>query len=123
MDARYTRIWTDADGETHFGEGADGLDVAEFAPPAPPMDVSAPRPAAAVRFIGAPAGWDSDPHPAPRRQFVVMLRGVVEAGTSDGEVRRFGPGAAVLLEDLDGKGHRTRVPGDEDWLAMVVVLD
>ena len=29
---------------------------------------------------------------------------------------------AVLLEDTTGAGHRTRVVGDEPWLAIVVVL-
>jgi hypothetical protein len=51
-----------------------------------------------------------------------MVRGIVEAATTDGEVRRFGPGEAVLLEDTTGVGHRTRVVGDEPWFAMVVVL-
>jgi hypothetical protein len=52
----------------------------------------------------------------------VMLQGTVEATTSDGETRQFGPGDAALLEDTHGDGHRTRVVGDEPWLAMVVVL-
>ena len=94
----------------------------DFAPPAPQLDLSAVAASEGVRFIGAPAGWDSPPHPAPGRQWVVMLRGTVEATTSDGESRRFGPGVAVLVEDTHGAGHRTRVVGDEDWLAMVVVL-
>ena len=51
-----------------------------------------------------------------------MVRGRVEATTTDGEARVFGPGVAVLLEDTNGTGHRTRVVGDEPWLALVVVL-
>ena len=31
-------------------------------------------------------------------------------------------GSAVLLEDTAGKGHRSRVIGDEDVLAIVVQL-
>ena len=27
----------------------------------------------------------------------------------------------MLLEDTSGEGHRTFIPGDADWLAMVVV--
>jgi hypothetical protein len=95
--ADYTRIWTDADGETHFGDESDPLELADFAPPAPPLGVSAPRPSCGVRFIGAPAGWDSDPHPTPHRQYEVMLAGTCEATTSDGEVRVFSPGDVVLL--------------------------
>ena len=94
-----------------------------------PLSGSSPRhregdvaDAATARFIGAPAGWDSPAHPAPARQWVVMVRGRVEATTTDGEARVFGPGVAVLLEDTNGTGHRTRVVGDEPWLALVVVL-
>ncbi len=123
MRADCTRIWTDDEGETHFVVASHPLELADFAPPAPPLGVSAVQAAADVRFIGAPAGWDSPPHPAPRRQLVVMLRGLCEATTSDGEIRLFVPGDVVLLEDTSGAGHRTRVPGDESWLALVVVLD
>ncbi|MEI7744871.1 MAG: cupin domain-containing protein, partial [Chloroflexota bacterium] len=95
---------------------------AEFAPPAPPLGVAAASPAESVSCIGAPPGWDSPPHPAPRRQWVVMLRGAVEATTSNGEARVFGPGVAVLVEDTSGRGHRTRVVSEEPWEALVVVL-
>jgi len=119
----FVRIVADETGGSRFVDGAEALALADFAPPAPPLGVSAMASASGSGFIGAPAGWDSPPHPAPRCQWVVMLRGTVEATTSDGEARRFGPGAAVLLEDTHGVGHRTRVVGDEPWLAMVVTLD
>jgi quercetin dioxygenase-like cupin family protein len=123
MRVPYVRIVDGPGGGTRFDDAAETLELADFAPPAPPLGVSAASPAASVAFVGAPAGWDSPPHPAPRRQWVVMLRGAVEASTSDGGTRIFGPGVAVLLEDTDplGAGHRTRVVGDTDWLAMVVV--
>jgi len=122
MQASWTRIYTDADGETHFDAGSTPMELRDFAPPAPPLELSDASAAREVRYLGAPAGWDSDFHPAPRRQLVVMLRGLVEAATTDGEVRVFAPGDVVLLEDTEGTGHRTRIPGTEDWLAMVVVL-
>jgi hypothetical protein len=123
MRTTHARIYADEAGETHFGEVTVELVTADFAPPAPPMRLSDAHPASDVRFLGAPAGWDSEPHPAPRRQYVVMLRGTCEAETSDGEVRRFPPGEVVLLEDTCGKGHRTRIVGDEDWLAAVVSIE
>ena len=118
----YVRIVDTPDGGTRFVDAAEALADAEFAPPAPPLGVSSGVAAESVSFIGAPTGWDSPPHPAPRRQWVVMLRGAVEATTSDGESRVFGPGVAVLVEDTAGVGHRTRVVSAEPWLAMVVVL-
>jgi hypothetical protein len=122
MEAPFVRIVATAGGGSRFVDEASPLADGDFAPPAPPLALGAVASAGSARFIGAPAGWDSPPHPAPARQWVVMLRGSVEAITSDGEARTFGPGAAVLLEDTTGVGHRTRVVGDEPWLAMVVVL-
>jgi len=122
MRMPYVRIVSNEAGETRFVDDATDLMDGDFAPPAPPLGLSPATDAEQVRFIGAPPGWDSPPHPAPRRQWIVMVRGAVEAITSDGESRRFGPGSAVLLEDTRGEGHRTRVIGDEPWLAVVVVL-
>ena len=48
------------------------------------------------------------PHNAPERLFIVSLTGRIEVEVSDGEVRRFGPGAVTLVEDTHGKGHITR---------------
>jgi hypothetical protein len=116
------RIVATSDGGSRFIDDTIDLVDGDFAPPAPPLGLGPVAGARSVRFIGAEAGWDSPPHPAPARQWVVMVRGIVEATTTDGEVRRFGPGDAVLLEDTTGGGHRTRVLAGEPWLAMVVVL-
>jgi len=51
------------------------------------------------------------------------LSGEIEAQTSDGEVRIFGPGSVTLLEDTTGKGHTSRVVGTEDVLLAVVQLE
>src|SRR5207248_9377721 len=50
---------------------------------------------------------------APRRQFVAAFTGTAELTASDGEARRFGPGARFSVEDLTGEGHRTRAVGNE----------
>ena len=53
----------------------------------------------------------------------VVLQGRIEARATDGTGFEIGPGDVVLLEDTWGVGHASRVVGDEDWLALVVVLD
>lgn len=121
MHSSIVRIIADTSGGSRFADAIDSFVPAEFAPPAPPLGVSEPSPATATRFIGAPAGWDSPPHPAPSLQWVIILRGTVEVRTTDGAVRRFGPGTAVHLEDTTGPGHATRVLPGEDWVAFVVV--
>ena len=83
--AHVTRIVTDGNGGTAFADADVTLELGDFAPPAPPMLRSEPVAARAVRFLGAAAGWDSPPHPAPARQYIVMLRGTVRC---DGVRRR-----------------------------------
>jgi hypothetical protein len=66
------------------------------------------------------AAFDSDPHPAPRKQWVVMLRGAIEVEVSDGTRRRFGPGELVLVTDTTGSGHITVTVGDPPVEALWV---
>jgi len=105
----YVRLFADDDGESHFSEEEMDLTSVDFAPPAPPLHLSAFAAAKQMAFVAREAGWFGDWHPAPRRQFYILLAGEVEAQASDGEVRRFRAGDIVLLEDTTGKGHTSRV--------------
>jgi hypothetical protein len=118
----YARIYADAAGESHFEDVVAPLAPVDYAPPAPPVNLSAPEPARAFVFMSAPPGWDGDWHPTPRRQIVFYLAGEVEVEASDGEARRFGPGGVTLGEDTTGKGHRSRVVGEVEALLAVVQL-
>lgn len=109
MKTQYVRLYTDADGESHFSDEEMELKSVNFAPPAPPVNTSAFTPAKHFVLLHAPAGWFGDWHPTPYRQFFFFLDGKVEVRVSDGEVRRFGPGSILLVEDTTGKGHTTRV--------------
>jgi mannose-6-phosphate isomerase-like protein (cupin superfamily) len=119
---QYVRIYEDHDGLSHFGDVDVPLSLADFAPPAPPLLVSTVTPATGAGFVTFPAGWRGDWHPAPRRQVFYVLAGEIEAETGDGETRRFGPGSVVLVEDVTGRGHCSRVVGDVDVVAGVVHL-
>src|SRR5687768_14412788 len=88
---KLVRVYSDAQGETHFGELDLELAPTAFAPPAPPLSVSAWWPASRYGFMGAPPGWDGDWHSAPQRLVTVYVTGEVEVTVSDGEVRRFTP--------------------------------
>lgn len=52
---------------------------------------------------------NTDAHPAPRRQLVIVLAGQFEIETTDGDRRMFAPGDVALFEDTTGLGHVTRV--------------
>ncbi len=119
---KYVRVYADAAGESHFEDVAVELTPVNYAPPAPMMELSAVVPATGFAFVRMPTGWDGDWHPTPRRQIFFYLAGEIEGETSDGEVRRFGPGSATLAEDTTGKGHRSWVVGDVDALLAVVQL-
>jgi hypothetical protein len=106
------RIASDATGQTHFESAAIVLDVQDYAPPAPAVAVSARLPASDIAFATLPPGYFGDWHPAPRRQYGLVLAGTLEIETGDGARRSFGPGAVFLLEDTAGQGHRTSVKGD-----------
>ena len=98
------------------------LEPVEFAPPAPPINLSSYNPATRYAFCVFPSGWFGDWHPTPRKQIFFLLSGKVEAQVSDGEVRRFCPDSVVLFEDMSGKGHATRVVGSTDAVMAVVQL-
>ena len=119
---RYTRIYSDSGGESHFDEQTVDLVPSNFAPPAPPLNVSAPIPTAQMVFISSPPDWLGDWHPAPRRQYWIQVAGQIDVEVSDGEVRRFDPGDIALLEDVTGKGHVTRVAGSGDMQGVFVQL-
>jgi hypothetical protein len=114
---RYTRIYNDDDGQTRFDDGEISFTSADFAPPAPPLDVSAAVPAREMMFIRFRAGWTDPTHPAPARQWMFVLSGRGES-TAGGETRSWGPGAVFLLEDTSPPGHGTTVI--EDAILAVV---
>lgn len=118
----YVRLFSDPDGESHLEDLRTSFSTVKFAPPAPPVDLSGFVPADRLTFLSVPSGWFGDWHPAPRRQYFLLLRGEMELQVSDGEIRRLKPGDVVLGEDTQGKGHRSRAVGTEDLIAAIVQL-
>lgn len=119
----FTRLFTDENGESHFEDVEIELLPVDFAPPAPPLNLSAFKEAKRFGFVNAPIGWYGDWHPTPKRQVFVYISGQIEAKVSDGEVRVFGPGSITLLEDTTGKGHTSRVVGNQEALCVVIQLE
>jgi hypothetical protein len=119
----YVRVIADEAGGSRFEEARAGMEPADFAPPAPPLDFAALGEAQTVAVIGGDPAWRGDAfHPAPARQFVFMLAGRGSITTSDGDSREFGPGSTFLLEDTHGKGHASRF-FDEVIVAVVRLAD
>lgn len=108
---QYTRIYNDADGQTRFEDLEISFASAEFAPPAPPLEVSVAQSARETLFIRFRAGWTDAAHPAPARQWMFVLSGRGES-TASGETRSWGPGSVFFLEDTSPPGHGTTVLED-----------
>jgi hypothetical protein len=119
---KYTRIYADETGESHFQDVEVKLEQVNFTPPAPPLNLSSFIPATQFAFCSFPVGWRGDWHPDPQRQIFFLLSGEIAGEVSDGEIRIFKAGVAVLGEDTAGKGHRSWVTSETDALTAVVQL-
>jgi hypothetical protein len=107
------RLYTGPDGQTHAQEvevkfGPNGTD---------PFKLAA---GAGAEIRRAPPGRVADWHVAPRRQYVITLSGHGEVELVDGTKIELGPGSIDLAEDLTGKGHITRVIGNEDRVTIAI---
>jgi hypothetical protein len=120
--AKYTRLYSDKQGASHFEDVEVEWNSTEYAPPAPPLDLSPFTAATQIGFMRAPAGWSSDLHPSSARNMFVVLTGEWAVTASDGETRTFSPGSVLLVEDITGQGHSSRVAGETDSLAVMVEL-
>ena len=109
----FLRIYADRDACSHFETEIISLELHDYAPPAPPLYLSSKELSVANMFLELPVGWDGDWHPTPVRQWLVLISGTCEFEVEDGEKRLQNAGDVVLLEDTAGKGHKTRVIGDE----------
>src|SRR5262249_14302795 len=108
----FIRLYTGKDGQTHIEE----LDLATH------PELTTLQNAKSIVFRTTKFGYFSDWHNAPRRQFVITLAGEVEIGPGAGTKHRYGPGHVTLAEDLTGKGHTTRVVGEQPRLTATIPL-
>ena len=106
------RLYTGPDGQSHI----EPIDLAQMPEWTKGLD------ATRISFSVWPVGRFLDWHPAPRRQFVIILSGQLEIGLGDGSKHVFGPGDARLVEDTTGQGHTTRVVSQEPVVTATIPL-
>jgi hypothetical protein len=127
----FTHLWADASGVSHFRD--ENLSFEAATPenptagttartnPDPEALVSLPlRGATGATFLYLKRAAVEDWHRAPRRMYLIAVQGMSEVTAGDGEVRRFGLGSIVLMDDLTGKGHITRAVGNVDHIALTI---
>jgi hypothetical protein len=120
-----THIFADSRGESHFADVEIPVTLAPVAAHLPPMSTSPAIASTHVQFVAVPpAVIARDWHPAPARQFVLLLKGELGVEVSDGETRAFTQGSIVFLEDTKGKGHKDHAVNDDELLlALIPVPD
>ena len=98
-----TRLFSDKNGESHF----ENIEI--------PLNddgeigfLSDKIPAKNLIFRTVKPDYNYDYHNAPQKQYIVLLDGEIEIETSLGEKRIFKGGDVLLLEDTEGKGHKTK---------------
>jgi hypothetical protein len=118
MHMKITRLFTGSDGESRF----EDIDI--------PLEdqgsigrLSAPLPATGIIFRETNPDYDYDWHPAPQRQYIIMLEGELEIEAGDGTKRHFSSGDILLVEDTTGRGHRSRTTNQQVRKTIFVTLD
>jgi quercetin dioxygenase-like cupin family protein len=112
---RLVHLFTGADGESHFQDGAVGL-----TPTDPGSGHSIAEPVQTASFEETAAGSSLSWHNAPARQYVVTLSGTLEFETRVGERCTIRPGDVLLADDTTGGGHRWRLVDDQPWRRVYV---
>ena len=106
------RMYTDPQGKARWEE----MDLAKT--PDWTKGLDATRIVFGTRAPGVTQDW----HPAPQRQFVIILSGQLEIGFEDGSKKVFGAGDARLVEDTTGKGHTTTAVGGVPCVTATIGL-
>jgi len=105
---KITRVYTGPDGESHF----EKIDV----------DVGKLQPGDGIVFRQALPGDVNEWHVAPRRQYVINLSGQSEVEIGDGTKLYLGPGDIYLADDTTGRGHISRVVGNQQRIYVTVAI-
>ena len=112
------RGYTGDDGESHFEDVDIGVQ-----PQGSIGRLSSLIRGPGVMFREVDGDYDLDFHQAPRRQFVVNLRGAVDITVASGEKRRLGPGDILLAEDTTGHGHKSQAVDGRPRSCLFVPID
>jgi hypothetical protein len=116
----YVRVYADEDGESHFEDVRPEVTEQQIADGVPPLLITGPFAVSALTFVEQkPGGPSWERHVAPRRQWVMCVRGRGALAVSDGERREFGPGVPILVEDTTGVGH-TSTPLTDDFAFVML---
>ena len=110
------RVYSGEDGESHFQTVELAYQRIGDA------EATAMRGASGIQFRRSPPGHYIDWHPAPARQYVIILQGRSKITIGDGSSHTFSTGDVLFADDLTGRGHTTEVVGDQPRVSIFVPL-
>ena len=115
-----TRLYTGADGQSYADDSEVSWRPAKLRAD---LNESESVRVTAAQFLRWPRGFVWEGHPASKRQYVIIVSGRGEVDVTGGKKVRLAPGTVLLAEDVTGKGHTTRVGGDEDLVMLLIPLE
>ena len=62
-------------------------------------------------------------HPAPRRQYVITLKGKLKFEVTNGETFFIEPGIILIANDTKGIGHSWEIIDGDEWERIYIPLD
>ncbi|RZL47480.1 MAG: hypothetical protein EOO93_25080, partial [Pedobacter sp.] len=63
------------------------------------------------------------PHPAPRRQFVITIKGKLKFTVTNGDTFILEPGIVLIADDTKGFGHNWEVIEGNEWERIYIPLE
>lgn len=119
-ELNYTKLGVTESFDSYFSEESIELNIW----PDNLAMISSEDQTGSIRFFRAKPGWKMlNLHHAPKRQYLLVLQGILEIHTSTDQVRQFKQGSILLVEDTFGAGHRTRNGGENDLILAWVSLE
>ncbi len=121
-DLEFPRLHASPGGGSAFDTVTVPVTLQDFAPPALPFGASALASVTQTGFLHLPTGWIGEMHPTPIRMWVFVLQGEMHFEASNGQSRHIRAGSAFLLEDTTGRGHFSKVLGEDPAVLAIVRL-
>jgi len=63
------------------------------------------------------------PHPAPRRQYVITIKGKLKFGVTNGDTFMIEPGVILIANDTKGIGHTWEIVEGDEWERIYIPLE
>ena len=64
--------------------------------------------------------WQKGMHQAPKKQYVVTIKGKLRFKVSDGSTFIIEPGTVLLAADIEGEGHSWELVEGDEWIRLYI---